>query len=96
MSRTLRPSSTAYATVGVAYQAGPSGRSPFGVNGLNSRLASRTIVVDRGKIYLSQGFVAACETLGVSVRPVRHALPDGALHYRTMQGHPVDRETVVD
>ncbi|MFH9826689.1 Mu transposase C-terminal domain-containing protein [Streptomyces bobili] len=28
-----------------------------------------TIVVDRGKIYLSQGFVAACETLGVSVQP---------------------------
>ncbi|MEV5787471.1 transposase [Streptomyces sp. NPDC052287] len=27
------------------------------------------IVVDRGKIYLSQGFVAACETLGVSVQP---------------------------
>lgn len=28
-----------------------------------------TIVVDRGKIYLSQGFVAACEMLGVSVQP---------------------------
>ncbi|MDX3527743.1 DDE-type integrase/transposase/recombinase [Streptomyces sp. ID05-39B] len=28
-----------------------------------------TIVVDRGKIYLSQGFVAACETLGVNVQP---------------------------
>ncbi|MGM9342280.1 transposase [Streptomyces salinarius] len=28
-----------------------------------------TIIVDRGKIYLSQGFVAACETLGVSVQP---------------------------
>nr|WP_232545900.1 DDE-type integrase/transposase/recombinase [Streptomyces antimycoticus] len=28
-----------------------------------------TIVVDRGKIYLSQGFIAACETLGVSVQP---------------------------
>ncbi|WP_456113445.1 transposase [Streptomyces niger] len=28
-----------------------------------------TIVVDRGKIYISESFVAACETLGVSVQP---------------------------
>jgi transposase InsO family protein len=32
-------------------------------------IVPETIVVDRGKIYLSQGFVAACETLGVSVQP---------------------------
>jgi transposase InsO family protein len=34
-----------------------------------------TIVVDRGKIYLSQGFVAACETLGVSVQPASPRRP---------------------
>ncbi|MEU7592634.1 Mu transposase C-terminal domain-containing protein [Streptomyces sp. NPDC039022] len=28
-----------------------------------------TIVVDRGKIFLSQTFIAACETLGISVQP---------------------------
>ncbi|WP_328374574.1 DDE-type integrase/transposase/recombinase (plasmid) [Streptomyces sp. NBC_00440] len=32
-------------------------------------IVPETIVVDRGKIYLSQGFVAACETLGVNVQP---------------------------
>ncbi|MFE3852113.1 Mu transposase C-terminal domain-containing protein [Streptomyces griseorubiginosus] len=32
-------------------------------------IVPETIIVDRGKIYLSQGFVAACETLGVSVQP---------------------------
>ncbi|USC45227.1 Mu transposase C-terminal domain-containing protein [Streptomyces filamentosus] len=31
-------------------------------------IVPETIVVDRGKIYLSQGFIAACETLGVSVQ----------------------------
>ncbi|MFF7339691.1 transposase [Streptomyces sp. NPDC008163] len=34
-----------------------------------------TIVVDRGKIYLSQGFIAACETLGVSVQPAPPGRP---------------------
>ncbi|MFD3456997.1 Mu transposase C-terminal domain-containing protein [Streptomyces sp. NPDC058691] len=28
-----------------------------------------TIVVDRGKVFLSQAFTAACETLGISVQP---------------------------
>ncbi|CAM5640160.1 hypothetical protein [Streptomyces afghaniensis 772] [Streptomyces afghaniensis] len=28
-----------------------------------------TIVVDRGKVYLSEAFTAACETLGISVQP---------------------------
>ncbi|MEV2235397.1 hypothetical protein AB0H69_43520 [Streptomyces phaeochromogenes] len=28
-----------------------------------------TIVVDRGKVFLSRAFTAACETLGVSVQP---------------------------
>ncbi|MGW6062621.1 Mu transposase C-terminal domain-containing protein [Streptomyces sp. NPDC055189] len=28
-----------------------------------------TIVVDRGKVFVSEGFVTACETLGVSVQP---------------------------
>lgn len=28
-----------------------------------------TIVVDRGKVYLSTAFTAACETLGISVQP---------------------------
>ncbi|MFE9069341.1 transposase family protein [Streptomyces violaceusniger] len=32
-------------------------------------IVPETIVVDRGKIYLSEGFIAACETLGVSVQP---------------------------
>ena len=32
-------------------------------------IVPETIVVDRGKIYLSECFVAACETLGVSVQP---------------------------
>ncbi|GAA1234551.1 Mu transposase C-terminal domain-containing protein [Streptomyces rhizosphaericus] len=32
-------------------------------------IVPETIVVDRGKIYLSQSFVAACEGLGVSVQP---------------------------
>ncbi|MEU3962797.1 transposase [Streptomyces buecherae] len=32
-------------------------------------IVPETIVVDRGKIYPSQGFVAACETLGVNVQP---------------------------
>ncbi|GGZ30004.1 transposase [Streptomyces olivaceoviridis] len=32
-------------------------------------IVPETIVVDRGKIYVSESFVAACETLGVSVQP---------------------------
>lgn len=32
-------------------------------------IVPETIVVDRGRIYLSTGFLAACETLGVSVQP---------------------------
>ncbi|WP_326812990.1 DDE-type integrase/transposase/recombinase [Streptomyces scopuliridis] len=32
-------------------------------------IVPETIVVDRGKIYISESFVAACETLGVSVQP---------------------------
>lgn len=32
-------------------------------------IVPETIVVDRGKIYLSECFVAACEALGVSVQP---------------------------
>jgi transposase InsO family protein len=32
-------------------------------------IVPETIVVDRGKIYLSTSFVAACETLGISVQP---------------------------
>ncbi|MEU8915551.1 Mu transposase C-terminal domain-containing protein [Streptomyces nigrescens] len=32
-------------------------------------IVPETLVVDRGKIYVSESFVAACETLGVSVQP---------------------------
>ncbi|MBF6050027.1 DDE-type integrase/transposase/recombinase [Streptomyces sp. NRRL B-1677] len=32
-------------------------------------IVPETIVVDRGKVYVSESFVAACETLGVSVQP---------------------------
>ncbi|WP_428815180.1 Mu transposase C-terminal domain-containing protein [Streptomyces albus] len=32
-------------------------------------IVPETIVVDRGKIYVSESFVVACETLGVSVQP---------------------------
>lgn len=32
-------------------------------------IVPETIVVDRGKIYVSESFVATCETLGVSVQP---------------------------
>lgn len=28
-----------------------------------------TIVVDRGKVFVSRAFTAACETLGISVQP---------------------------
>jgi transposase InsO family protein len=34
-----------------------------------------TIVVDRGKVFISQTFIAACRTLGISVQPARPTTP---------------------
>ncbi|MFE7986650.1 hypothetical protein ACFUZA_31455 [Streptomyces cellulosae] len=34
-----------------------------------------TIIVDRGKVYVSAAFTAACETLGISVQPTPHYAP---------------------
>ncbi|WP_337662659.1 hypothetical protein [Streptomyces sp. McG8] len=34
-----------------------------------------TIVVDRGKVYVSAAFTAACETLGISVQPTPRYAP---------------------
>ncbi|MFJ8746142.1 hypothetical protein ACIRL2_43140 [Embleya sp. NPDC127516] len=36
-------------------------------------IVPETVVVDRGKVFVSEAFVAACETLGVSVQPAPSA-----------------------
>lgn len=38
-------------------------------------MAAETVVVDHGKIYLSEHLMAVCERLGISVQPARPLTP---------------------
>ncbi|MDX3309253.1 Mu transposase C-terminal domain-containing protein [Streptomyces sp. ME08-AFT2] len=38
-------------------------------------IVPETIVVDRGKVFISDTFIAACRTLGISLQPARPATP---------------------
>src|SRR5260370_378425 len=38
-------------------------------------IASATIVIDHGRVFVSQAFLSACRTLGVSVQPARPCTP---------------------
>ncbi|MFB9466590.1 integrase catalytic domain-containing protein [Streptomyces cinereospinus] len=51
-----------------------------------------TIVIDRGRVFVSAAFLAACETLGVSVQPAppRSPAAKGAVE-RNLPPHPLTR-----
>jgi transposase InsO family protein len=54
-----------------------SGPSTAGRAGALAGVAAETVVVDHGKIYLSEHLMAVCERLGISVQPARPLTPTG-------------------
>jgi transposase InsO family protein len=52
-----------------------SGQGTVGRSGALAGVAAETVVVDHGKIYLSEHLMAVCERLGVSVQPARPLTP---------------------
>jgi len=45
-------------------------------------IVPETIGCDRGKVFLSDTFLSACQTLGISVQPARSLTPTDKLHSR--------------
>ncbi len=48
--------------------------------------ATHTIVIDHGKVFMSQNFRSSCAYLGISVQPARKATATDKPHIERIQG----------